>query len=872
MGKFQGSLSQEYMEKLFWLLILSVFLLFSVQSCSDSSTSSIQDKDDPIDLTKPLESLPGDDNENIINATFDFTYPSEITEELVSNEEIKGVNLNILRTEIEVTFQETATVHQINQLLDIYDAKIVDMLEGVNSAILLIPDPGNIDNLRSVIEQIESEDSVKFIVESSLVTDPDTEGTFDEALKIQEHITVNSRLSHHLAIRAHAAWNLKNAIKELDHRPWFVVADGFGGGVPGKGYNANFTNSDFGLLSTSYHGYHVLGIALGNHNKINELSDDQNDVVGIFPEKLNVRAHDLKTLKNMLFNTSWSRKMNKIIRLMREIRVENPNVKIVLNTSLGSRDDIKNNEQHAYNWIGKVRGANQQENLENTFIHFTGAGNLRNNEERYPAKEASLFALAGLEDVMINESLRRKLNNIFVVENFRWTLQDIEIRPLPNCPHWLSIMEGNISAIGSDVYSFGECLQRNSEGRCTSHKGDSNTSFADGTSMSTPQAAGLGAYVWAVNPNLSVSEVMEIIRGTAERIPTPINPAGTCSDIEANPVIDAYAAVLAAGGDNARIALLDVNEDGEFDENDIEIFLTEFEERNAELDYSRYDLNGSGKTGGNSTERFDLNNSMSYGNLTITIEETEVYFDETALTDEEILCYYAYSDLFNGDSSLRGELLNGICTESNGTDGNGDWPRDTTTEIVDVYNPATGQTWMDRNLGASRAATSMDDEEAYGDLYQWGRAADGHEKRNSGTTSTLSSTDTPGHGDFITSSSGTSWDWRSPQNDDLWQGVNGVNNPCPDGYRLPTEAEWEAERQSWGSNNRVGAVESPLKLPVAGYRSSSSGSLYDVGSLGLYWSSSVSGAYSRHLSFGSSSANVYSGSRAFGFSVRCLKN
>ena len=27
------------------------------------------------------------------------------------------------------------------------------------------------------------------------------------------------------------------------------------------------------------------------------------------------------------------------------------------------------------------------------------------------------------------------------------------------------------------------------------------------------------------------------------------------------------------------------------------------------------------------------------------------------------------------------------------------------------------------------------DEEAYGDLYQWGRAADGHQKRNSGATS-----------------------------------------------------------------------------------------------------------------------------------------
>ena len=47
----------------------------------------------------------------------------------------------------------------------------------------------------------------------------------------------------------------------------------------------------------------------------------------------------------------------------------------------------------------------------------------------------------------------------------------------------------------------------------------------------------------------------------------------------------------------------------------------------------------------------------------------------------------------------------------------------------------TGQVWMDRNLGASRVATSSTDSAAYGDLYQWGRGTDGHEKRTSSTTS-----------------------------------------------------------------------------------------------------------------------------------------
>ncbi len=191
--------------------------------------------------------------------------------------------------------------------------------------------------------------------------------------------------------------------------------------------------------------------------------------------------------------------------------------------------------------------------------------------------------------------------------------------------------------------------------------------------------------------------------------------------------------------------------------------------------------------------------------------------------------------------------------------------------IVDVVNPATGKTWMDRNLGASRAATSSTDAEAYGDLYQWGRAADGHQKRNSDTTSTLSGGDTPGHGDFILATI-PPFDWRSLQNDDLWQGVNGVNNPCPSGYRLPTAAEWEEEVQSWSSNNAAGAFASPLKLPVAGYRHYSDGSLYLGGSYGGYWSSTVVGSNSRGLGFDSYGAHVNIRYRVSGHSVRCIKD
>ena len=194
------------------------------------------------------------------------------------------------------------------------------------------------------------------------------------------------------------------------------------------------------------------------------------------------------------------------------------------------------------------------------------------------------------------------------------------------------------------------------------------------------------------------------------------------------------------------------------------------------------------------------------------------------------------------------------------------------TAIVDITNPATGKTWMDRNLGASRAAISSTDTAAYGDLYQWGRRSDGHQCRNSSTTSTLSSTDQPAHGSFILVTT-SPLDWRSPQNNNLWQGVNGLNNPCPIGYRLPTDLELSAERTSWSQSNSIGAFISPLKLPMAGQRSSFNSGLFDVGADGYYWSSTVSGSNSSYLKFSSTLIGALSTYMpAFGLSVRCIKD
>ncbi|HIJ26877.1 MAG: hypothetical protein HON68_09360 [Gammaproteobacteria bacterium] len=53
-----------------------------------------------------------------------------------------------------------------------------------------------------------------------------------------------------------------------------------------------------------------------------------------------------------------------------------------------------------------------------------------------------------------------------------------------------------------------------------------------------------------------------------------------------------------------------------------------------------------------------------------------------------------------------------------------------------IITSTTGKKWLDRNLGATEVCTTTTTANCYGDTYQWGREADGHQVRTSGTTTT----------------------------------------------------------------------------------------------------------------------------------------
>ena len=200
-----------------------------------------------------------------------------------------------------------------------------------------------------------------------------------------------------------------------------------------------------------------------------------------------------------------------------------------------------------------------------------------------------------------------------------------------------------------------------------------------------------------------------------------------------------------------------------------------------------------------------------------------------------------------------------------------------------ITSPITGKRWLDRNLGATQACTSSTDTLCYGDYFQWGRLADGHEKSNSTTTSTQASTISSVGNQFITGNS----DWTTADADGAlrtaqWSKTDGTG-VCPVGFRVPTQTELANETTGYAGsdNSTTGAIKvidsatafsNFLKFPVAGSRSNFDGSMDGQGSWGGVWTSSVDGSYSVDMYFDSGDADWDCGNRAGGLSVRCVEN
>jgi uncharacterized protein (TIGR02145 family) len=176
-----------------------------------------------------------------------------------------------------------------------------------------------------------------------------------------------------------------------------------------------------------------------------------------------------------------------------------------------------------------------------------------------------------------------------------------------------------------------------------------------------------------------------------------------------------------------------------------------------------------------------------------------------------------------------------------------------------------------------------------GFLYQWGRQTDGHELRNS--TSQAGPVAAPVANKFITNDA-SPYDWVTPQLNTLWgDGTTGVNpakaanDPCPSGFKVPSQAQWNglfrtvstsgapntATFNTWTWTGNGFLIGQKLYLPAAGQRIGNSDTPSDVGTRGVYWSSTV--YLNNAFGFYFNRDEVHpdnSPSRRSGHSVRCI--
>ena len=148
-----------------------------------------------------------------------------------------------------------------------------------------------------------------------------------------------------------------------------------------------------------------------------------------------------------------------------------------------------------------------------------------------------------------------------------------------------------------------------------------------------------------------------------------------------------------------------------------------------------------------------------------------------------------------------------------------------------------------------------------GMFYQW--------NRNIGWSST---------DPLVNSNGGTTWDDSTPTGNS-WE---PENDPCPNGWRLPTHAEQESLINSgsfWGELDGVSgryygyygsSSDQRVFFPAAGFRDLYDGNLFNVGIYGYYWSGTTTNAGAHYFQFSSIGNTMYSHDRRMGFSVRCV--
>ncbi|MFT3816443.1 MAG: S8 family serine peptidase [Rubrivivax sp.] len=487
--------------------------------------------------------LPGTPTDLAIDAITEYDADAGFPTAEVDLDVVRGVT--ILRSKVIFGFVPTATIGQVNAILQSLQATIVRSYAKSVVLEVRIPDPGSLSALETLITNLRAAPGVAFAMPMSF----DPSNALPAILQTQA-APETDRLAHHLAVRGAQAWNARRAVAlaNLPLKPVLAIADYFGnGGVNAGLLNANLvagTGSGFGTLVTSAHGYHVLGIAAGSFNQGPDAADSSS-ITGMYaaPQVLPLVIDDqtlvvqscstLPAVGNLCKAKTVEDRLRSILQAYQGV-----DRKIVVNTSLGYNgngglSEIESIARMWY-WLILLRGGDGSKvsPLESQYLHTASAG----NDAAIPAKRNIGWTRAAIEGALTNTA---------VVENRSADM----VYPFElHCLHGTSSKGGNVSAVGSNtkpsyvdqgLWSYGDkaglAIDRTG---CKDKNGNAATCPMLGTSMAAPQVAGLAAYFWSIRSDVMPSELLDIIRMHATTEPV------ACSG--GQPTIDAYATLLAA--------------------------------------------------------------------------------------------------------------------------------------------------------------------------------------------------------------------------------------------------------------------------------------------------------------------------------------
>ncbi|HCV15654.1 MAG TPA: hypothetical protein DF637_04905 [Rikenellaceae bacterium] len=205
-------------------------------------------------------------------------------------------------------------------------------------------------------------------------------------------------------------------------------------------------------------------------------------------------------------------------------------------------------------------------------------------------------------------------------------------------------------------------------------------------------------------------------------------------------------------------------------------------------------------------------------------------------------------------------------------------------EYNDQEVTINGVTWAPYNAGYSEAYP-------YGLLYQWHRKFGQVYEGTPATSNPSSVTGVNYYSNkdkfFWYSSDLFKYDCISPQQTSWNMAVE--YNPCPVGWRVPTESEmlsliesghtWTTSgpngmKGRWFGGNHSTDHQGSVFLPASGFRDVTSKSSVVRGSVGYYWTSGSTPSspyYSFYISFSSTNVTSNHNFRGMGYSVRCVK-